>query len=59
MAASYRLTWQMAGVATNVNQLAKVANAEGRFPDDAVQVMAEYRVLAARVEETIDRLAGS
>jgi len=54
----FRVSRQMAGVATNVNQLARYANAEGTFPEDAVFVMGEYRKLAVRVEDLIDRLAG-
>ena len=54
----FRVSRQMAGVATNVNQLARFANAEGAFPEDAVFVMGEYRVLAAKVEDLIEKLAG-
>lgn len=49
----------MANVSNNVNQLARYANTEGRFPADAGAVVAEYRVLAAKVENGIDRLAES
>ena len=54
----FRVSRQMAGVATNVNQLARYANAEGQFPEEAVFVMGEYRVLAAKVEDLIEKLAG-
>jgi hypothetical protein len=54
----FRVSRQMAGVATNVNQLARYANAEGQFPEEAHFVMGEYRKLAVRVEDLIDRLAG-
>lgn len=47
----------MANVSNNVNQIASYANPEGRFPADAGAVVAEYRVLAAKVENGIDRLA--
>jgi hypothetical protein len=57
LAELFRLTRQMAGVASNVNQLARFANAEGRFPAEAEVVVGEYRRLAAKVEDTIDRLA--
>ncbi|MCT2085631.1 MobC family plasmid mobilization relaxosome protein [Microbacterium enclense] len=46
-------------VANNVNQLARYANTEGRFPDEAEAVVAEYRELTARIDETIRRLAGA
>jgi hypothetical protein len=49
----------MANVSNNVNQLAKFANTEGQFPDTAAAVVAEYRTLAVKVEDVIDRLAES
>jgi hypothetical protein len=53
------VTRLMANVSNNVNQLAKFANTEGAFPDSAAAVVAEYRVLAVKVESVIDRLAES
>lgn len=55
----FTMTRLMANVSNNVNQLAKYANVEGRFPDEALSVVAEYRALSARVEDLIDRLAQS
>jgi hypothetical protein len=55
----FAVTRLMAGVSSNVNQLAKFANTEGQFPEDAACVVAEYRVLAVRVEDVIDRLGRS
>ena len=55
----FTLTRLMANVSNNVNQLARYANTEGRFPADAGAVVAEYRVLAGKVENVIDRLAES
>ena len=46
-------------VANNVNQLARYANTEGHFPAEAEAVVAEYRQLSARIDETIRRLAGA
>ena len=55
----FTVTRLMANVSNNVNQLAKFANTEGQFPAEASAVVAEYRVLAVRVEGAIDRLADS
>lgn len=55
----FAVTRLMATVANNVNQLARYANTEGQFPAEAGRVVGEYRVLAHRVEELIDRLARS
>jgi hypothetical protein len=55
----FRLTRLMATVSNNVNQLARYANTEGQFPDEAGAVVDEYRALAAKVEVQIDRLARS
>ncbi|MGC5225118.1 plasmid mobilization protein [Micromonospora sp. DT81.3] len=46
-------------VANNVNQLARFANTEGAFPAEAEAVVAEYRQLVGRIDETIRRLAGA
>ncbi|MFC5931765.1 plasmid mobilization relaxosome protein MobC [Cryobacterium melibiosiphilum] len=53
------VTRLMANVSNNVNQLAKFANTEGQFPGAAAAVVAEYRALAVKVEDVIDRLADS
>ena len=55
----FTVTRLMANVSNNVNQLAKFANTESQFPAEASAVVAEYRVLAAKVEDVIDRLADS
>jgi hypothetical protein len=55
----FRLMRLMATVSNNVNQLARYANTEGQFPDEASAVVDEYRALAAKVEVQIDRLARS
>ena len=49
----FKLQRQMATVANNVNQLAKFANTEGRFPVEAVEVVAEYRRLARQIEASM------
>ena len=55
----FALTRLMATVSNNVNQLARYANTEGRFPADADAVVAEYRALAGKVEGVIEKLAAS
>lgn len=59
IAEMFRLTRLMATVSNNVNQLARYANTEGRFPEEAHSVVAEYRVLAGKVDAVMDRLASS
>ncbi|NQX10362.1 plasmid mobilization relaxosome protein MobC [Microbacteriaceae bacterium VKM Ac-2855] len=48
----------MATVANNVNQIAKFANAEGRFVEEAREVVAEHRSIVTRMNAVLDRLAG-
>ena len=55
----FTLTRLMANVSNNVNQLARYANTEGKFPEEAHAVVEEYRALAGKVERAIDRLAAS
>lgn len=50
---------EVAGIATNVNQLARYANTEGTFPAEAEAVTAEFRRLFPRVTDAVDRLADS
>lgn len=54
----FALSRTLGTVANNVNQLARYANTEGRFPAEAEGVVAEYRGLSARIDESIRRLAG-
>ena len=49
----------MANVANNVNQLAKYANTESVFPQDAEAIVAEYRAIVPRLSDALDRLAAS
>lgn len=49
----FTLQRQMAGAVTNVNQIAKFANAEGRFPEEAAQVLADYRRVAREIEKAL------
>lgn len=53
----FALSRTLGTVANNVNQLARYANTEGRFPAEAEGVVAEYRGLSARIDETIRKLA--
>lgn len=55
----FALSRTLGTVANNVNQLAKYANTEGQFPAEAGTVVAEYRGLSARIDETIRRMAGA
>jgi hypothetical protein len=48
----------LGGVANNINQLAKFANAEGVFPEEARAVTAEYRKLVPFIEDAVKRVAG-
>jgi len=50
---------EVAGIATNLNQLARYANTEGTFPAEAEAVTAESRKLFPRVTAAVDRLADS
>jgi hypothetical protein len=43
----------------NINLLAKFANAESRFPDEADAAMAEYRALIPRISAAVERLIAS
>jgi ABC-type Fe3+-hydroxamate transport system substrate-binding protein len=52
----FKLRRDMAGVATNVNQLAKWANEERAFPADAESVVAEYRAVVAEIRTALDRI---
>jgi len=52
----FKLRRDMAGVATNVNQLAKWANEERAFPADAAAVVAEYRAVVAEIRVALDRI---
>ena len=54
----YRLRRDVAGIATNMNQLAKFANTEKTFPAEAVRAVAEYRALVPRIQMIVDGLAG-
>jgi hypothetical protein len=49
----FKLQRQMATIANNVNQLARYANTEGRFPAEAAEVVAEYRRLAKQIEASM------
>ncbi len=47
----------LAGVATNLNQLARVANATGEFPDAAAAVRERIRELIPRVSRAMEGLS--
>ncbi len=53
----FKVSRTLGTVANNVNQLAKFANTEGQFPQEAASIVAEYRALVGRIDETIRQLA--
>ncbi|MDO4039321.1 plasmid mobilization relaxosome protein MobC [Clavibacter michiganensis] len=53
----FDLRSKMGYTANNMNQLAKFANTEGRFPDEADAVMAEFRALIPRISAAVERVA--
>ena len=55
----FHIRREVASIANNVNQLARFANTEGVFPDEAAAVVAEFRDLYPRISDAVDRLAGS
>ena len=59
MAELFRIRREVAGIATNLNQLARYANTEGTFPAEAEAVTVAFRALFPRVTAALDRLAVS
>jgi hypothetical protein len=49
----------LAGVAINVNQLAKQGNVTGEFPHEAEQVLPEIRRAVDRIDAVLDELAAA
>lgn len=49
----FKLQREMANASNNVNQIARFANAEGRYVAEAVEVTAEYRRVAGLVSEAL------
>jgi hypothetical protein len=52
----FALRRDMAGVANNVNQLAKWANEERTFPSEAMAVVGEYRELVGQIRLALNRI---
>jgi len=48
---------EVGSIANNVNQLAKFANTESRFPREAAAVVREFRELYPKLSAAVDRLA--
>ncbi|MEJ6490209.1 MobC family plasmid mobilization relaxosome protein [Leucobacter sp. USCH14] len=48
---------EVGSIANNVNQLAKYANTESRFPKEAEALVAEFRALYPKLSAAVDRLA--
>lgn len=57
IAALFAVRREVGTIANNVNQLARFANTEGRFPAEAEAVVAEFRDLYPRLSAAVDRLA--
>jgi hypothetical protein len=48
----------MGRISNNMNQLARYANTEGRFPAEAEELAAQYRALVPKLNAAMDRVAG-
>src|SRR3954447_6804543 len=59
MTALFGMRRALAGVAINVNQLAKQGNVTGRFPTEAEGVLPEIRRAVERIDAAIDELAAA
>jgi Bacterial mobilisation protein (MobC) len=59
MVALFGLRRSLAGLATNVNQLAAHANASDAFPRDADAVLPEIRRAVERIDQAIDELGAT
>jgi len=54
----FRIRRQLAGVTTNVNQIARAVNTDGRFPVGSAAVWARIEEVVERIDATIEGLAG-
>lgn len=59
MAELFALRRQLTGVATNLNQLARIANTDGRTPVGTAAARQEIRDVVAKVDAAIDAIATS
>jgi hypothetical protein len=59
MVALFGLRRSLAGLATNVNQLAAHANATERFPREADDVLPDIRRVVDRIDQAIDELSAT
>jgi len=59
MADLFAMRRQLAGLATNVNQLAKVANTEGQVPVGTAAALTAIAELAAKLEVAVDAVNAS
>ncbi|WP_299039820.1 MobC family plasmid mobilization relaxosome protein [uncultured Pseudokineococcus sp.] len=57
MAELFAIRRQLAGIANNVNQLARHANAGDEFPPEARAVLARVKTLAFRIDDVLDGIA--
>ena len=57
-AALFKVQSLLGNIANNINQLARYANEERRFPEEAREVTAEYRRLVPVVEDAVKRVGG-
>ena len=49
---------QLAGVTTNVNQIARAVNTDGRFPLGSAAALARIEEVVERIDQAIEGLAG-
>ena len=49
---------QLAGVATNVNQIARAVNTDGRLPVGSAAALARIEEVVERIDQAIEGLAG-
>ncbi len=54
----FRVRRQLAGVTTNVNQIARAVNTDGRLPVGSAAALARIEEVVAKIDATIEGLAG-
>ncbi len=59
MAQLFALRRGLTGMASNVNQIARAANTEGRAPVGTAQALEDLRAVVGKVDVAIEGLAGS
>jgi len=54
----FRIRRQLAGVTTNVNQIARAVNTDGRLPVGSAATLARIEEVVERIDQAIEGLAG-